>query len=570
MTQVLLRLRSFRTQSAVIFGGLVIALAAALSAAFGALLAGQIHADEGKALQVIASNAALSLSFGMTQRSREVEVLAKDESLWREGLDSDYVRQTIERLKTARAHSAWIGVADTTGVVRASTGGLLEGASVASRPWFKLGISGTHIGDVHDAKLLAKLLPAAADGGPLRFVDFASPIYVDGEIVGIVAMHGSWDWARATLEALVPAVEGNSHLQVLILDSAGKVISAPAGLQIADVSDAESLMRAASNAREAGYSAVRRWDDGVSYLTAASSVRVASSPDLGWTVVVREPISVAFAGARRSVWLALAIGVGGASIAVFLAWLLSGIFSTPLAAIARAARDVENGHQDAEIPEFNNNAELSRLSTALSSMTRRLLAANQKLEARVRERTAELEAANAALEKLARHDPLTGLMNRRAFEERIGQTLAAAKRSGAPVSLLMVDADHFKSVNDRFGHETGDDVLKSLAATLKTRVRETDFVARMGGEEFAVVLPDTDEAGAMLVARSLVERMASTDMPVAGKVTISVGAASMAWAPDAQKVLMRAADAALYEAKRAGRNQACQAKRLHPVQALAA
>ncbi len=560
MTVGFIRLRSFRAQTVVIFGGLVIALAAALSAAFGVMLASQIHNDEGTGLQVVASNAARSLSLGLSQRSREVEVLARDEELWRKGLDTGSVRRAIERLQASRQHSAWIGVADSEGSVKSATGGLLEGVSVKARPWFQDGLRATHVGDVHDAKLLAKLLPRTAAGEPQRFVDFASPITLDGRVVGVVGMHGSWEWARATVESLVPREATQLQLDILIFDREGHPISVPAGMSTASFAQVKlTSAEFEPSAKRAGPAAIMKWPDGVDYLTATAPVVAQSAAaDLGWTVVVREPTSIAFAAARRSVYLALLIGLTGSAAAVALAWYLSGIFSTPLVAIARAARDVERGARNARIPEYDNNQELARLSRALASMTGRLLASNEELESRVRARTAELEAANAALEQLARHDPLTGLYNRRAFDERVDVAVASAKRSGAPVSLLMVDADHFKSINDRFGHETGDDVLKMLATLLKDRLRETDCVGRMGGEEFAVLLPDTDDVGALQVANQLVARIGAKQVDKVGRVTVSVGVATTVWSEDARAALMRAADAALYIAKRTGRNRAQQ------------
>ena len=164
----------------------------------------------------------------------------------------------------------------------------------------------------------------------------------------------------------------------------------------------------------------------------------------------------------------------------------------------------------------------------------------------------------AELAKLARTDNLTGLANRRHFEEAFDQASRASARTGRPLSLLLIDADHFKTYNDRFGHAIGDAVLSGLAEALRLSVRRPgDLAARVGGEEFAILMPETDREGASQVAAAIHKATATLTLPSAGvepgSVTVSIGLAvgSVGDAPD----LYRRADSALYEAKSSGRNQ---------------
>ncbi len=134
--------------------------------------------------------------------------------------------------------------------------------------------------------------------------------------------------------------------------------------------------------------------------------------------------------------------------------------------------------------------------------------------------------------------------------------LALAQRSSRPLSLIAVDVDHFKRVNDTYGHEAGDEVLRRMARTLESRLRSSDVVARLGGEEFVALLPDTDLAGAQAIAQVLVTTMAAQQDPVVGTITVSVGVASMR-GQDSGASILRRADMALYEAKGQGRNRVC-------------
>jgi len=178
----------------------------------------------------------------------------------------------------------------------------------------------------------------------------------------------------------------------------------------------------------------------------------------------------------------------------------------------------------------------------------------------------ELERLQEQLKELASHDSLTGMLNRRAFQEQTEWILRNAIRQRECVSLLMIDLDFFKRVNDRFGHSEGDRVLFAVANILQATCRQNDVAARYGGEEFAVALPDTDEAGSRVVAenfRAAVEALQDLKSPITasiGIVTFMPGPATLpapAPTPALFAELINKADQALYAAKRNGRNQVC-------------
>jgi diguanylate cyclase (GGDEF)-like protein len=157
------------------------------------------------------------------------------------------------------------------------------------------------------------------------------------------------------------------------------------------------------------------------------------------------------------------------------------------------------------------------------------------------------------------------LPNRRRFDETSRRAVKSIGRTGKPLALLVVDADHFKRFNDRHGHAVGDEVLRGLARCLTASVhRPDDLAARVGGEEFALLLPDTDEEGAARIAAKVHETVATLGVAsaglTAGAVTVSIGLAVANGAgAEAMDDLYRRADAALYEAKTAGRNRTCRA-----------
>ncbi len=165
-----------------------------------------------------------------------------------------------------------------------------------------------------------------------------------------------------------------------------------------------------------------------------------------------------------------------------------------------------------------------------------------------------LLAANDALRRLSTTDSLTGLSNRRALDHALHHEFARARRNRSPLSLIAVDIDHFKRINDRYGHPVGDEVLIQLGQILLESVRETDTAARAGGEEFAILLPDTPLGQAKVLAERLHRKFNDTRWPVE-TVTASFGVACIGPAIDDARALLKAADRALYEAKAAGRNR---------------
>ena len=554
---------SLRMQIALVFGTLVVGLSVLLSLGFGELLKHRIQRDAGNSLQVVAENAGKLLALGLMQRSLEAEVMASAEVVWSKGLDSAEAQHMLARSQAMQPTNVWIGVADAQGVVRNATNGLLVGQSVAQRPWFQHGLQGVHVGDVHAAQLLESLLPPTATGEPHRFVDFAAPIRIGPTTVGVFAIHGSWQWTREVLESLTPASSDESALELFIFDRQGTLIFAPGGRT--------EVMRAAgqrlpegiqiNNNRNGGGSTqttVARWQDGKRYLTAATQLQPRNAAsDLGWRIVARQPVELAFAEADDTVQLALAIGLVAALFASALAWLAARRLSVDLYALADAASGVEAGRPGSDIPAMQSSREVQQLSQSLGRMTHHLLAAREAMEEKVRLRTLELEAANRALDLQARTDALTGLLNRRGFETQMAFAVALARRSSRPLSLITVDVDHFKRVNDTYGHEAGDEVLRRLARTLESRLRGSDVVARLGGEEFVALLPDTDLNGAQSIAQALVTAMAEQQDPVVGTITVSAGVATMRGAEDTGAAMLRRGDAALYDAKGQGRNRVC-------------
>jgi diguanylate cyclase len=246
----------------------------------------------------------------------------------------------------------------------------------------------------------------------------------------------------------------------------------------------------------------------------------------------------------------------------------AGTMKTVLDRLAAAERDTEDyGRQlsaaSGELVGDHSPAHLEKLVTSLLSATKAMETRTKSLEEELQRSSHEVSELRTKLADVRREsllDPLTGIRNRKAFDIELADAVDQARRSAEPVSLFMCDIDHFKSFNDTWGHQTGDQVLRLVAQCLSENVKGRDTAARYGGEEFAVILRRTSLSAALTLAeqirasvesKRLVKRSTGETL---GRLTISIGVAEFVKNDGAADILQRA-DACLYAAKNSGRNR---------------
>lgn len=283
----------------------------------------------------------------------------------------------------------------------------------------------------------------------------------------------------------------------------------------------------------------------------------------------REERTLAAAQTRAFV----AAGVLGGTSGLVLFLVLTASVLTPVRRLASASRAFAEGDLTERVT-VQGGDELTELGTTFNDMAAELHSYTQDLERKVQERAAEIVAKNqeltrlnaelehksAQLEKLATTDGLTGLFNHRHFQERLAFEIQRSARQIHPLSLILIDVDHFKHYNDENGHPAGDAVLMRLAELFRDNLRGVDMVARYGGEEFVILLLDTDVRGGRAAAEKIraaveAEPFAGQDKQPLGNLTVSLGVATFPVHGRSPADLVSAADRALYEAKAAGRNR---------------
>lgn len=541
---------SLRSHLTLWFGGLSLLTLLSVGFYVGHIATEQMKQASGNALLNTARSAATLLGEQLRERQLEVYLLSRAPHLERGDLDNPAILKSMQLRTQARAEYAWMGVTDAEGNVRQAVNDLLVGQSVQKRPWFQIGLRRQYTGDPHEAVLLAKLLPGLPNGEPLRFIDFAAPIHnVEGRVIGVLGAHAHWSWVTRIVESAAFSHKNSApDIQALIVDHDGKVLYP------------EALMGQQLTTNDPVLSG---WTAANGYLTSMVTVPTPSGTALSWSIAIRQPLETALQPARMLQYELLILGVFAAIVFGLVAYYLALYLSRPIEQLAHSAKQVQNNQTGAQFQLQHPVLEIAQLGQSIDAMTQSLLGkerelqeANASLEATVAQRTAALTEANAELLSLATHDGLTGVYNRRRFDEKITEYSLLSRRTGRPFALLLIDADHFKRINDSHGHAVGDEVLQQLATLIQNSVRSTDFVARYGGEEFAVLLPEVAQPDTPeVVAEKIRAAVADAEFPGVGNVTVSIGLGLADPADNNHTTLIKRADQQLYQAKAAGRNQ---------------
>jgi len=554
---------SLRQQIALVAAGLC--LISMIGAAIVASnIARQAALDDARQdLALIGRTMARTLDQAMFDRFREIRNISEMDFLrpvWTR--DPHAIRNLVDQLQKRFPRYAWIGFAALDGTIVAATQSLLEGKSVAAHPWFINGLKAPTAEDVHKANRLDTMLQAPSDDGPFRFVDIAMPVRDQtGTVVGVLGAHMSWVWAQETRQKILGTNLAKEQLDIFVLSGDGTVLVGndllPNDTEFDQIlSDVMAPDMLTAIVPTQGYGDYK---------------------GLGWQVVVRQPRDVATAKADQLVLVIVLIGAAIAVFAAVLAWFVSGTLSTPVLKLVEAVDAIGRDADETAVPRQNGSREVLQLSVAIRSLLRRLgvvEASEKSVQSRLREiqteftkriqnseeRNRQLGADLRLLKSLAEEDPLSGLLNRRAFQPFADDAWATFMRHQRIFSVVVIDADHFKTVNDTHGHRAGDEVIRTIGRIIAEEIRTTDKAARFGGEEFVLLLRENDVSGAWVLAERIRLRIASEKTSVGAgtvSVTVSMGIAEVDITDrDVEDTIARA-DRALYAAKASGRNRVC-------------
>lgn len=422
------------------------------------------HVEEtiGRGLAEVALQTSDKLDRGMFERYREVALLARRSELGDESRPLAARRAMLDDVLNSYRYYGWIGLAGLDGKVKVAAKGLLEGKDVSARPWFSRAMKGRHVGDVHEALLLAKLLQQEGEE-PMRFVDVAFPYHgPDSRVNGVLAAHLSWAWARDVEESIIAPLEQSRQVEAMIVSANGVVLLGPSDLQGKRLPT--SLLAMADPAHPTWRQ--ETWPGGTRYLTGLSrSKGYDDYPGLGWTVLVRQKVSTALLPIELLRQYALASGIGLALLFSVAGAFVARMITRPLKRLARSARTLQDG--SARVPVIEGGAssyeEVRELADSLNHLVQDLIRRsgelellNATLERRVGERTNELAAALAQVQ---------------ANEQRIHTIIDTAQDAFIGVDLDGRIVDWNTQARAMFGWSRSEAIGKPVALTVPERYR---------------------------------------------------------------------------------------------------
>ena len=355
--------RSLRAEISLASGAIVLLLSTALSFYAADVSKRQIEQSEGEGFVRRAQTALDVLDRGMYERSREIRNAALLDEMRDPKVPLLRKRELMERLQQNFDAYAWIGFCGPDGTGLAGTGGYLEGKNLSKRPWCTEGRRGDYIGDVHDALLLAKLLPNPS-GETFYLVDVASPVFDHkNNLLGVLCGHIYWSWASEALDS-----KRTPGQDIFLLSNDGLVLSGPEAAWADFATMAPATMQQIKSGDKAGYH-IEQFSNGHTYLVGhATSSGYRDYKGFGWTAVVREDITSAFAPARALQQHILTVGALVGLFFAWLTWLMAGRIARPIRRISLAAEKVAAGDLDYDVPPQDSDNEVGHLSQAIHDM----------------------------------------------------------------------------------------------------------------------------------------------------------------------------------------------------------
>lgn len=354
-----------RTVAATILSFAMAAAALPLIFAIPGFLAVSRAAVSDRAAEALVSSArqvSIRLGAGVSEQWAELRAVAAWASA--DGVGGSFPLR-IDTIRAVNPRLAWMGVAAPDGRVLVATERLLEGQDVSGRPWFRAGLQGEFAGDLHEAPLLRRILPAAPGAEPLRLIGFAMPLRrADGSLIGVLASHVDWQWIRDRVRN-APLSPG---MEAMLVSRDGTVIVGPQGLEGTRL----TLRSVLAAGQGVGVVTEEAWPDGRRYLTVGIPAGSAAGlPGFGWLVIMRQPPEAALGDVR---FLASAIGLpllACALIILLIGFAVARWIGRPLEQLADSAAAVVEDRLDKPVPETRSSREAAMLSAALARLDRR-------------------------------------------------------------------------------------------------------------------------------------------------------------------------------------------------------
>lgn len=358
---------SFNLKFSILVGILTFVVAIVVGFYSNSISEKYLEINSGESLVKLSKRVNDILDREMLERYREIKFASSLPIMTSEKSTIDEKREFIQKIKDNYNHHEWIGYALPDGTVEIGTNGYLEGKNVKARPWLPHGLEGPYIGDVHDALLLAKLLPNNS-GEPIYFSDVAFPVINnEGKILGVLCTHLTWQWTRDVIRS----IQKDNNVDIFLLSKDGLILVGPDNTERSNIKDISLRVAETFKDNEPLYKTVN-WDEETKYLTASSvSSGFEEYKGFSWKVIVRQPIDKAFKTANDNTLSILYVSLIAGFLGALLGIIISNIISTPLKKLSVIVDNLRE-NKNVEFLQNVSNDEIGKLHNAIENLYKSL------------------------------------------------------------------------------------------------------------------------------------------------------------------------------------------------------
>ncbi len=472
-------------------------------------------------------------------RISELELLGKLDMMKDKSKPSG-IRETLDKLKEGISPFVWVGFVDTNGVVLESTDDILKNKDLSGEAIYKQALKRTYVGDVHESDFPGQISGYAATDKKMKVIELSTPVLSeDGKLIGVLASYISWDWIIDIEKTMYQHTTSEVNTEIIMIRSSDNlVLLGPDDLLGTNIC-LEGIAKAKQG--EIGWES-EQWADGKSYFTAYvlnSEFSMYNSSQ--WIVLARQPLISVYGFLKYNAILTIKVAVLSALSFAIIGLITANRITKPLKQLTIASTKIRDG-EEIEIPKLHGVREIELLASSLDSLIKSLAITKDEL---------------GEMTGLASHDRLTQLPNRTALDNHL-QNLIENNNEDLFFTMLYMDLDGFKSVNDTYGHHAGDLLLQEVAHRIKSCITMDDFAARIGGDEFVVVLKNTKDdskSRGNLVANKIIKELSKTYFILKKRVRVGCSVGGALWKIDSTDITELAcmADEALYQSKNKGK-----------------
>ncbi|MDD2291408.1 MAG: PAS domain S-box protein [Aliarcobacter sp.] len=358
---------SFNLKFSILVGILTFTIAMTVGFYSNSISQKQLEINSGESLIKLSKRVNDILDREMLERYREIKFAASLPVMTSEKSSIDEKREFIEKIKNNYNHHEWIGYALPDGTVQVGTNGYLEGKNVKARPWHPNGLEAPYIGDVHDALLLAKLLPNNS-GEPIYFSDVAFPVLNnEGKTLGVLCTHLTWQWTRDVIRG----IQRDNNVDIFLLSKDGLILVGPDKTERTNISDVSKNVAETFKGNEPLYKTIM-WDEESKYLTASSvSFGFEEYKGFSWKVIVRQPVDKAFKIANDNTSLVFYISLIAGLLGALIGIIISNIISNPLKKLSQIVDNLRE-NKKVDFLEKVSNDDIGKLHNAIENLYKSL------------------------------------------------------------------------------------------------------------------------------------------------------------------------------------------------------